>query len=544
MLDKYGKTDFQRKVSEIIKQRLNTSFFNNYQEKAIKIIWGLSKEQRNQKSQKNKEKDTRKYEQKTLFPLNQKAEPEPNFGVIPENLKFDQNVIINSHQYYSSAVIIGPPGTGKTIVIVNGSLLFISAPVYRRSMPIVYIGTPTNESANRILQAFHEFFENNDIEDGHKYVKRVFPKKAKNFFILPLKDYILENPRPPNYLLKEYQSMISMAWIFIGTVFQLQLLSKKYFINPQVILYDEASQLTPPEMYLPFFYENNLSPNIRGSCLVGDNCQLSPITSFTELSTNAIDFAIRKLHFGQQNVPIKRQIMLRKQYRMHPAIRDLSMKFAPGRHIIRDGDNTKQRSHLLQNFKEYNGNFSKKIYNILNPQKTVVIIDTSNIDDAINQRVGSSRYNIGEVNIVRGLFKLIQHTYNFDESNEEFLKLITPYKNQATRLKLIYEKAGTADSFQGQEADIVLISLTLTDCVPSPHIRDNHRLHVMFSRARKKMIIIGRKSTFESPETNAPHIRDIFYYKYSPSNRNTDLGYKPEYIISLKNDFYDFLSKI
>ena len=58
------------------------------------------------------------------------------------------------------------------------------------------------------------------------------------------------------------------------------------------------------------------------------------------------------------------------------------------------------------------------------------------------------------------------------------------------------------------------------------------------------MIIIGRKSTFESPETNAPHIRDIFHYKYIPSNRNADLGYKPEYIISLKEDFYDFLAKI
>jgi len=529
MLDKFGNTQFQRKISNIIKTELRTKRFNRRQYESILTIWGLSLQRERQRGPR----------QINLLRGLTGINVVPSVGMIPEGLTYENEDIPHSYQSFSCVVVIGPPGTGKTTVIVNGSLLFISDPQYRRSNPVVFIGTPNNASADRILEGFHAFFERNDVNDGFHYVKRTFPFKPLQDYPEHLRPYVVEKNRPNNYEEEEYKMMISTAWIHIGTCYALHRLARKGYSRPQIILFDEASQLTPPLFYLPFDFPRS---SIRGCCIVGDNCQLPPITTYTELSVNSIDFAISNLPFRQQNVPQSRQLTLEIQYRMHPAIRDLSVKFALGRHNIKDGGETTQESYLLQNFSPYYGSQANIINEILNPIKTIVILDTTQINagEILNRRQGRSRFNLGEINIIHGLFKLISDHYPSSEANLDYLKMISPYRAQANRLKSVFFKAGTADMFQGQEADLVIISLTLTDNIPSPHIRDYNRLHVMFSRAKKKMIIIGRKSTFESYETQARHIQDVFNYSYQHNDQNPDLGYDPVFKHQINDELYNF----
>ncbi|MFX1384746.1 MAG: DEAD/DEAH box helicase [Promethearchaeota archaeon] len=525
-LNKNGETAIQKQIYKIIYNKVNLNFYNKEQLEAIKTIWGLSQNPKNKKSKTNAKS------QKKIIDFGANL-IEPIIGEMPNDLKY-KNEIPDSHQIFSGSVIIGPPGTGKTVIIVEGSLLFISKPQYSSSKKaVIFIATPNNESAQRVLEGFHKFFDENQINNGSNYVKLIFPKKTRTDFEAHLRQYIIEHPRPKNYQEEEYKKLISRVWIFIGTVHQFIYLNQRYKINPQIVIFDEASQITPPMMFLPFI------GNIRGFCLVGDNQQLPPITSFSELSTNAIDFLLKRLSFGQQNLPNSRQITLKIQYRMHPAIRDLSTRLIPGRDIIQDGENTKENNYLLDLSNKYNGLYFENINEIINPNKTIIILNTSELSEAENHKSGTSRYNICEIEIIKGLVKLLKNAFNSFEK-DDFLKIITPYRIQADKLRTYYYKSGTADIFQGQEADIAIISLTLTDTIPSPHIRDRNRLHVMFSRARKKLIIIGNEDTFKSEETKASHIKNIFQYKYD-NESNPELGYDPVYKLNISQDFFDFL---
>lgn len=539
MLSSNGETEFQRRIASIIKSKFprrggsqgNNIVFNDEQASAIKMIWGLSTEPRRRKktTKKSTQRQTTLLGTTPIIPL---------IGNNPRNFLYPNEIIRETHQIFSSIVIIGPPGTGKTSVIVNGSLLYISEPQYRRSNPIILIGTPNNESADRILKGFVDFFHENMIENSHLYIKRIFPKQDSSYYNIDFRPYIIPRERPMNYEEEDYQNMINLGRIFIGTVHQLPKLIARYGVNPQIIMYDEGSQLTPPLMFLPLGNETS----IRGICLVGDNCQLSPITTYSELSTNAIDFAIKNnLYFHQQNVPIRRQITLKIQYRMHPAIRKLSVIFALGRENIEDGPNT--ISQLLEGFSEYRGQFANIINNIMKPESTVIILDTSEVN-AQNETQENSRINRGEFSIIKGLLSIMQnYCYtNLDYDEEETLKLLSPYRAQANLLMDIYQRAGTADIFQGQEASITFISLTLTDNIPSPHMRNNNRMHVMFSRAKRKTFIVGRRATFDDLNTQAENLRLVFDYDYIPESNEQNFNYNPVYKYRITQEFYDFIT--
>jgi DNA replication ATP-dependent helicase Dna2 len=95
--------------------------------------------------------------------------------------------------------------------------------------------------------------------------------------------------------------------------------------------------------------------------------------------------------------------------------------------------------------------------------------------------------------------------------------IIAPYRAQGNRIRFLLGKrsrvvCSTVERFQGQEREVVVLSLT------SSHIRylarlagfvfDPHRLNVAISRARTKVIILGSRkalvSAIESGETSDP----------------------------------------
>ena len=88
------------------------------------------------------------------------------------------------------------------------------------------------------------------------------------------------------------------------------------------------------------------------------------------------------------------------------------------------------------------------------------------------------------------------------EQTQQFFScaLISPYRAQIEWLERVFKEEevtiNTVDSFQGQEADVVIISLVRSnDENEIGFLKDYRRMNVALTRARKKLIVIGDSAT-------------------------------------------------
>lgn len=451
--------------------------------------------------------------------------------------------ISRQHQVYDSYIIIGPPGTGKTTVIALGAIKYVldPPPRHRRSdRTKIIVCTFSNAAANRIFEKFQEIFEDdlNYFQYGG-FCRRVLAQ-TRDIQKVPLRqrDFVLrpyaENPRAA----QAHKTELNNTLIYVGTLYACESLNRNNIFTNQVI-FDEGSQITPPQLYYPI----SRNRNVLRLGLVGDNCQLPPIQEISLLSFSGMDYlrgqTIRD--FGNSLISNENQIPLDYQFRMHPAIRELSMRFSvdQGR-ILNDGFNVLRESHLLQDFNPISSSdqSSEIINDICRPQKTVVIIDTSNLGQiAEDEYEELSRINILEVQIIQNLLRFFGERYPNLQIASENIKLISPYKAQANALQETTNiLSGTADKFQGQEAPIVFLSMTFADYdSPSTFLADLRRLNVALSRAQKKLIIIGNQSRMNHRLFR--RIRsDIFNYSYQGP---PDLDYDPVYHLELNEELFE-----
>jgi ATP-dependent RNA/DNA helicase IGHMBP2 len=114
---------------------------------------------------------------------------------------------------------------------------------------------------------------------------------------------------------------------------------------------------------------------------------------------------------------------------------------------------------------------------------------------------GGSLMNIGEVQIVSNILKHLE--------NENEVVVISPYSGQ---VKILIDsidskvKISTIDSFQGQEADVIILSLVRSnDNGDIGFLKDYRRMNVALTRAKKQLFVIGDSVTLSS---------DSFYQQF------------------------------
>ncbi len=411
--------------------------------------------------------------------------------------------------------ITGPPGTGKTFMICTGTLNFCLNSATNR----VLICTKTNAASHRIIDGFLNIFNTLNLNQFQTnfLVRLANDNNQRNSYpnyiqIYTHSPYPITNVHNQGIVMREHEEYIRNAKIWVGTIYQGEKFLRRTRISPNLVLFDEASQLNPPETSLVLSRCNRL--NAVG--FIGDPHQLSPIGNIDRLTRDIMSYLTGLIpHIPQR---INRTTILNYQMRMNPTIAELSFTF--GRYGIQIHNHPSTQNEFLSNSSNFTPpqGISQSLTNILESNNVVIILDTSPLGNLANSQsaLGTSQFNPIEAEIATAVWNLLRSSYpNLDQNQ---IKIIFPYKAQRYQFPFpIFQNAGTVDKFQGQEAQVVILSLVKSDLQGSAEFPgDENRLNVSLSRAKKKLIIIGNRNALTV--TNPQSFNPIFNFPVQRNN--------------------------
>lgn len=285
-----------------------------------------------------------------------------------------------------------------------------------------------------------------------------------------------------------------------------------------VVIIDEVSKATPPELLLPMLKGKKI-------ILVGDHHQLPPLVGEDTLDETLKAILEESDSFEEKdelkkllkeslferlfkNLPKTNKTMLAIQYRMHANIMETITPFYEEENYrLQCGlvDSDAVRDHLL------NAHYVKRDDHLL-------WLDIPNKQPYFEERMkdGKSRFNQAELDTIREvLIDLDKATETAKKEGRlhqgerksigvisfygEQVKRIDRLIQQETSLKHLHFRTGTVDKFQGMEMDVIILSMVRNNQDKSGDIgfaNDYRRLNVALSRARELLVLVGSAEMF------------------------------------------------
>jgi CRISPR/Cas system-associated exonuclease Cas4 (RecB family) len=364
------------------------------------------------------------------------------------------------------AVILGPPGTGKTAVIVE--LLVQLAREGKRVLAVSVTNTAVDNIVERLLDQGHRF----GIRFGNWYKIR---ERAMQVALINL----LTNEEDRALAAVERMRSASAVLTTCSSA-SLELVRAGEF---DVVLFEESSQIRIQDAFAGLLQAGK-------AVIIGDERQLPPVSRLHRPVSSLLDIALATLkrHSLTQDLTVPLQV----QYRMQREICDLvNRRFYDG--TLVSSPTIDQR----QSLPSITGSTGiPQLDDILNPDIAIAVVDV----EGIEEYRGVTTFN--RLNLV--VDSLLVRSLRSSGLAANQIGLITPYKEQQRRLVATVGREadiGTVDSFQGQERDIVILDLVRAN--PDRNVGftlDPNRLNVALSRAREKLIILTNLPTFQGHE--------------------------------------------
>ncbi|CAN1217681.1 DNA-binding protein SMUBP-2 [Linum perenne] len=264
-----------------------------------------------------------------------------------------------------------------------------------------------------------------------------------------------------------------------------------------LVVIDEAGQAIEPSCWIPILQGNR--------CIVaGDQCQLAPLI----LSRKALDGGLG-ISLLERAASLHKGVLtttLTTQYRMNNAIASWASKEMYGGSLK---SSPAVASHLLVDSPFV------KVNNFSCDSPSVPYL--SDCEEHLDPAGTGSFYNEGEADIV------VQHVLSLIYAGVRAGEIVvqSPYVAQ---VQLLRERLGelaesvevqvsTIDSFQGREADAVIISMVRSNTLGAVgFLGDNRRMNVAITRARKHVAVVCDSSTICHNSFLARLLRHIRYF--------------------------------
>lgn len=403
------------------------------------------------------------------------------------------------------AIIQGPPGTGKTTTVVQGIQALVAGgervlaaaasnaatdvlamKCIEAGLKTVRIGNPVrvdDEVVDNTLEAWVErasdFKQVKDLRRRSEDAWREATRHRRNFNSESRAD-----KRAARSEAKELQSeafaleqaieerIIRQADVVCATLTGTADSDLRAFHFP-VLVVDEAGQALEPLVWAALLKADRL-------VLAGDPQQLPPTVHEVKAQAMGLDVSLLEKRMARLPEMPAPAVLLKVQYRMHAGI------MGP----VSD--------HFYGGQLEAAPAVADRGFPDLVPWK---FIDTAGCGfEERREPEGESTENPGEAEFVAARIAEIQSSHP-----EASIGVIAPYRAQVQLLQaavgLQNERLdiSTVDSFQGQERDVIVLSLTRSN--PDGEIgflSEHRRTNVAMSRARRHLLIIGDSSTIGS----------------------------------------------
>ena len=417
------------------------------------------------------------------------------------------------------AVVHGPPETGKTTTLVeavyetlhrenqvmvsaqsNTAVDWIAEKLVDRGIPVLRIGNPTRVNDKMLAFTYERRFEaHSDYPELWQIRKTIREMTGR------LRKSGREDRERLHNQLTKLRVRATGLEIRIDT---------ELFTEARVIactLVGAASRVLERKRFSSLFIDE-AAQAIEAACwiaisradrviLAGDHCQLPPTIKCIEAARGGLGRTLLEKVVLHKPETVS---LLKIQYRMHEDI----MRF-PSRWFYHD---------------ELEAAPEVKYRGILDFDTPVSWIDTSELDlqeKAVAE--GTGRLNTGEAELLVRELKNYMERIGIRRILEEHIDfgVISPYRAQVHYLRHLLKKepffrpcrrlitVHTVDGFQGQERDVIMISLVrANEKGQIGFLRDLRRMNVAITRARMKLLILGEAVTL----TRHPFYRELYEY--------------------------------
>ena len=426
------------------------------------------------------------------------------------------------------AIVHGPPGTGKTTTLVqaikalikqdnkqilvvapsNTAVDLLSEKLSDEGLNVLRVGNPAKVSDRLMsLTLDSKMAEHSAMKEikrlkkqaaefknmAHKY-KRSFGKaerdQRKALFDEAHK-IMKDVGNTEQYIVDD---LIAKAQVITATLVG----SNHYTVRNlkyHIVVIDEAGQALEPACWIPILKAKKV-------ILAGDHCQLSPTVKSSEAARNGLSMTLLEKCVALHPEAV---VLLEEQYRMNELIMGYSSS------IFYDN---KLKAH------------NSVAHHLLFPDDApLAFVDTAGCGfDEVAE--STSITNPEEASFLFRHLTLLVAELNKHYAPGSFpsIAVISPYKQQIYVLKELLLHApelrvhdahisvNTIDSFQGQERDIVYISMTRSNAEGIiGFLSDIRRMNVAMTRARKKLVVIGDSATL----SRLPFYADFIAYAES-----------------------------
>lgn len=417
------------------------------------------------------------------------------------------------------AIVHGPPGTGKTTTLVeaiyetlhrenqvlvcaqsNTAVDWIAEKLVDRGVAVLRIGNPTRVNDKMLSFTYERRFESHPAYSELWSIRKSIREMGGR---LRRGDYSeRETARNRISRLKDRATELEIA------------INEELFANARVIastLVSSNHRVLTGRRFSTLFIDE-AAQAIEAACwiairkadrvvLAGDHCQLPPTIKCLEAARGGLDHTLMEKVVANRPTCVS---LLKVQYRMHEAIMRFpsewfyngELQAAPEicyRGIL---DFDTPMSWIDTSELEFREEFVGESFGRINKQEGDLLL--AELETYI-KRIGAGRVLDEQIDF--GLISPYKAQVQYLRNKIKSSSFFRPYRSLIT--------VNTVDGFQGQERDVVFISLVrANENGQIGFLNDLRRMNVAITRARMKLVILGEAATM----TKHPFYRKLWEY--------------------------------